>query len=153
MNSQAISRSDALQCFRGVRTLRPTKVRTLRAIRLAFNASTVLTILTILLLAGCGDNSQTSSTSTTNSVSSGSPVTAPVDYLKAVAKGQQDAEKTLDTTAVNKAIQMFGVDHGRNPKDLNELVQQKYILKIPDPPYGTKLVYDANSGTVTVQKQ
>jgi hypothetical protein len=109
-------------------------------------------LATSLLLAGCSDSSQTSSTASTNA-SSGSPITAPVDYLNAVAKGKQTPEKTIDTTSLDKAIQMFGVDHGRNPKDLNELVQQKYIPRIPDPPYGNKLVYDANLGTVTVQKQ
>lgn len=118
-----------------------------------FNASPVLTLLTSLLLVSCSDSSQTSSTASTTNASAGSPITAPVDYLNAVAKGKQSAEKTIDTTSLDKAIQMFGVDKGRNPKDLNELVQQKYIPRIPDPPYGTKLVYDANSGTVTVQKQ
>jgi hypothetical protein len=118
-----------------------------------FNVLTVLTVLTSFLLGGCGESSQSSSTSSTNAASSGSPVTAPVDYLSAVAKGKQSAEKTIDTTSLDKAIQMFGVDHGRNPTDLNELVQGKYIPKIPDAPYGTKLVYDATAGTVTVQKQ
>ena len=117
------------------------------------NTSTILTVLMSLVLAGCGDSSPTSSTASTTNASSGSPVTAPVDYLNAVAKGKQSAEKTIDTTSLDKAIQMFGVDHGRNPKDLNELVQQKYIPRIPEAPYGTKLVYDSNSGTVTVQKQ
>jgi hypothetical protein len=113
----------------------------------------VLTVLTAVFLAGCSDSSQTSTTASSTNASSGNPVTAPVDYLNAIAKGKQSAEKTVDTTSLDRAIQMFGVDHGRNPKDLNELVQQKYIPKIPDAPYGTKLVYDANSGTVTVQKQ
>ena len=123
-------------------------------LRFLFTSSTVLAFpLATLLLTACSDSSQTASSPSTNSASSGSPVTAPVDYLNSMAKGKLDAEKTLDTTAVNKAIQMFGVDHGRNPKDLNELVQQKYIPKIPDAPYGTKLVYNADSGTVTVQKQ
>ena len=106
------------------------------------------------VLTGCSDNSKpaASGTSTTNA-SSGSPLTAPVDYLKAAANGQQNAVKTVDVTSLDKAIQMFGVDHGRNPKELQELVQQKYIPKIPDAPYGMKLVYDAEAGTVSVQKQ
>jgi hypothetical protein len=33
------------------------------------------------------------------------------------------------------------------------LVQQKYIPKLPDTPFGTKLVYDAADGTVKVVKQ
>jgi hypothetical protein len=127
-------------------TLSSSKVRR----PLLFSAST---LLTSLLLTGCSDSSQSSSTASSTNASSGSPLTAPVDYLNAAAKGKQSAEKTIDTTSLDKAIQMFGVDKGRNPKDLNELVQEKYIPRIPDPPYGTKLVYDANSGTVTVQKQ
>ena len=147
-----------MKWFEAFHLQRPNIVKTVDSLKsllrpLLFNASTLLTVLTAVFLTGCGDNSQTASTSSTNAASSGNPVTAPVDYLNSMAKGQQNAVKTLDTTSLDKAIQMFGVDHGRNPKDLNELVQQKYIPKIPDPPYGTKLVYDANSGTVTVQKQ
>jgi hypothetical protein len=107
-----------------------------------------------LLLAGCGNEAKPGSAGGTNAASSGgSPLTAPVDYLNAAAKGQQSAVRTLDTTSLDKAIQLFGVDHGRNPTDLNELVKGKYIPKIPDPPYGTKIVYDASAGTVSIQKQ
>ena len=48
---------------------------------------------------------------------------------------------------------MFNVQKGRNPKDLNELVTEKYIGEIPAAPYGMKLDYDANSGAVSVVKQ
>ena len=80
-------------------------------------------------------------------------LTAPVDYLAAAAKAQQSAVKTVDVASINQAIQMFNVDKGRNPKDLNELVTEKYMPKLPTPPYGTKLEYDANTGKVTVVKQ
>jgi hypothetical protein len=104
-----------------------------------------------LLLAGCGgDSSNKPAAGTTNSASSGNPLDAPGDYLKALGKGQQSAVKTIDTTSLDKAIQMFGVDQGRNPRDLNELVEKKYIPRIPDTPYGTKLVYDADAGSVKV---
>ena len=107
-----------------------------------------------LLLAGCGgDNSTKPAAGTTNTASSGNPLDAPGDYLKALGKGQQSAVKTVDTTSLDKAIQMFGVDQGRNPRDLNELVEKKYMPRIPDAPYGTKLVYDANAGTVKVVPQ
>jgi hypothetical protein len=105
----------------------------------------------VLLLIGCGDQSK-SGTQTTNT-SSGNPVTAPVDYLAAAGKAQQSAVKTVDTAALNQAVQMFNVDNGRYPKDLNELVEKKYIPHIPDPPYGSKIVYDANAGQVKVVKQ
>jgi Rieske Fe-S protein len=103
------------------------------------------------LFVGCGDNSNKSA-SGTNTATGGSLVTAPVDYLDAAAKAKQKAVKTIDTTSLDKAIQLFNVEKGRNPKDLNELVSEKYIREIPAPPYGTKIDYDANSGTVSVVK-
>jgi hypothetical protein len=47
---------------------------------------------------------------------------------------------------------LFNTQEGRLPKDLNELVPN-YVGKIPDAPYGSKIVYDADSGTVKVVKQ
>lgn len=105
-----------------------------------------------LIVTGCGDSSNKSASST-NSPSGGSLVTAPVDYLDAAAKAKQRAVKTIDTTTLDKAIQMFNVQKGRNPKDLNELVTEKYISEIPPAPYGTKLDYDPNTGNVSVVKQ
>lgn len=110
--------------------------------------------LALCCLTACGDKSSTSTaTNTSTNTSGGSLVTAPVDYLGAMAKGQQSAVKTVDTTSIDKAIQLFAVDKGRNPKDLNELVSEKYLPLVPQPPYGTKLVYNADTGTVTVEKQ
>jgi hypothetical protein len=110
--------------------------------------------LIALTLSGCSDKSASPGPAAgTNTTSTGNPVTAPVDYLSAVARAQQTAVKTVDTVSLNQAIQQFEVDHGRNPKDLNELVEQKYIPKLPQPPYGTKFVYDANTGTVKVEKE
>ena len=105
-----------------------------------------------LLLTGCGEKSDKPAPST-NAASGGSLVTAPVDYLGAIAKAQQNSVKTIDTTSLDKAIQLFNVDKGRNPKDLNELVKEKYIPEIPTPPYGTKLEYDPQSGRVKIVKQ
>ncbi len=103
-------------------------------------------------LGGCGQSSDTGG-KTTNASSSSSPLTAPVDYLGAVAKGQQSAVKTVDTARLNQAVQQFNVEQGRNPKDLNELVTEKYLPAIPPAPYGMKLVYDSKSGQVSVVKQ
>jgi hypothetical protein len=106
-----------------------------------------------LLLSGCGEKSNTTVSSTNTASSGGNPLDAPGDYLKAVANGKQSAVKTVDVTSLKKAIELFNVDQGRNPKDLQELVQKKFIPLIPATPYGTKLVYDANAGTVEVVKQ
>src|SRR6266850_3576363 len=111
-----------------------------------------LTLTAALLLIGCGEKSDKPAAST-NAPSGGGVLTAPVDYLGAITKGQQNAVKTVDTTSLNQAIQLFNVDKGRNPKDLNELVKEKFIPQIPPTPYGTRLDYDANSGTVKVVKQ
>jgi hypothetical protein len=108
--------------------------------------------IAMLFAAGCGEKSS-QPTQSTNSASSGSPLTAPVDYLGAVAKAQQSAVKTVDTTSIKKAIDLFAADNGRYPKDLNELVAQKYMPQIPTPPVGTKFSYDPQTGEVKVVSQ
>jgi hypothetical protein len=113
---------------------------------------TGLVFAAALLLAGCGEKSDTQAGATNNASSGGNPLNAPADYLRAVANAQQSAVKTLDTTSLDKAIQLFNVDQGRNPKDLKELVP-KYIPRIPEVPYGMKLVYDADAGSVKVVKE
>jgi Rieske Fe-S protein len=112
----------------------------------------LVAVMVGLFVAGCGDSSNKSA-SGTNTATGGSLVTAPVDYLDAASKAKQKAVKTIDTTSLDKAIQLFNVEKGRNPKDLNELVSEKYIREIPTPPYGTKIDYDPNSGRVSVVKQ
>ena len=110
-----------------------------------------ISITAAILLAGCGEKS--AKTNPPSDSSGGSVLTAPVDYLNAAAKAEKKAVKTVDVTSLNKAIELFNVQEGRNPKDLNELVQKKYIPKIPEAPFGSKIVYDANTGTVTIEKQ
>src|SRR5713101_4700444 len=113
-----------------------------------------LCLLTASLLSGCGEKSDKPAAGTTNATGPGSsPLTAPVDYLRAAGKAQQSAVKTVDTASLNQAIQLFNVEKGRNPKDLNELVEQKFIPQIPPAPAGTKLVYDAVAGKVSVVKE
>jgi len=116
------------------------------------NACFYLSLGASLLFVGCGDKSDKPGSST-NAASSGGVLTAPVDYLGAAARAQQSAVKTVDTVSLNQAIQLFAVDNGRNPKDLNELVEKRYIPQIPTPPYGTRIVYDPESGKVQVVRQ
>src|SRR5215471_6529835 len=92
-----------------------------------------------MLLMGCGQDSNKPAGGSTNaSGSSGSVLTAPVDYLRAAGNAQKSAIKTVDTASINRAIQMFNVEKGRNPKDLNELVQEKFMPQIPPAPAGMK---------------
>ena len=115
----------------------------------------LLSLAAGLLLAGCGSSDSgkpAQATNATPNYGSGNPITAPVDYLGAVGQAQKFAIKTIDLSYLNEAIQQFNAAEGRLPKDLNELMPN-YIGKIPQAPYGSKIVYDPNSGTVKVVKQ
>jgi hypothetical protein len=113
----------------------------------------LLALACALVAAGCDKPTASTSSSTNSSDSAGSVVTAPVDYLGSLANAEHKAEKTADTGAINKAIQLFQADKGRNPRDLNELVQEKYMPRIPTAPYGMKIVYDPAAGQATMVKQ
>jgi hypothetical protein len=119
----------------------------------------LVSLAAVLLAAtGCDDGGPGKAGQATNSASSSSPssggsvLTAPVDYLGAVGQAKRIADKTIDTSSINQAIQMFQTDKGRVPTDLNELVRDKYLPYLPQPPYGTKYEYDANLGQVKVVK-
>ena len=73
--------------------------------------------------------------------------------LGAVVKGQQQAIKTIDLSSLNAAVDQFNAAEGRLPKDLDELVQNHYIGKIPAAPIGKKIVYDASTGQVKIVPQ
>ena len=112
-----------------------------------------LSLAASLLLIGCGESSDKPGQPTNGAASSGNPLNAPADYVGALGKAKQTAIKTVDTTSLNQAIQMFNVENGRNPKDLNELVEKKFYPKLPAAPYGMKLDYDATAGKVKVIPQ
>ena len=108
----------------------------------------------VALLVGCGKKDATQPAKSTNeTATTGNPLTAPVDYLGAVAKAKKSSEKTIDTVYLNQAIQLFHTSEGRYPKDLNELTAEGFIPRIPDAPYGMKIIYDAARGVVTVVQQ
>jgi hypothetical protein len=104
--------------------------------------------LMALTWVGCGKKEGTEAKST--NTAGGNPLTAPVDYLGAAAKAKQSAEKTIDTIALNQAISLFHASEGRYPRDLNELVTEKYLPRLPEAPYGTKIEYDATRGQVKI---
>lgn len=116
-------------------------------------ASGLLCVASSLLLAGCGDKPDKPAASAAGGTNSPSAAEAPAGYLGALAEGRRNAVTMADTTTINKAIELFSAERGRNPKDLNELVQQQYISRLPSEPYGMKFVYDAAAGKVSVVKQ
>lgn len=97
------------------------------------------------LLAGCGEKPPAPAKSEAEA--------GPADYLKSAAKAQKSAVKTVDTVALNKAIEMFYVQEGRFPKDLDEVVEKKLIPEIPPAPAGMQIVYDAKAGMVRIEKE
>ena len=106
-----------------------------------------------LALAGCGQKQAATTSAPSTNAASGSPLSAPADYVSGLGNAQKRAVKVVDTASINQAVQLFNVAEGRYPKDLDELVQSKYIGKIPDPPPGMKINYDATTGQVTVTQQ
>jgi len=111
-----------------------------------------------LLLAGCGKSSSSSqpqaanANQSTNATDSANPAAPSGGYLGSLMQADKYAVKTIDVSYLNQAIQLFNTQEGHLPKDLNELVPN-YVAKLPEPPYGSKIVYDASSGTVKVVKQ
>ena len=105
-----------------------------------------------LLLSAC-KKEQSSSPPTNAPASSGNPLTAPADYLGAVAKAKKTAEKTVDTAALNQVIQLFYAQEGRYPTNLNELIGPNYLSKLPQPPPGMKFDYNPTTGQLKTVPQ
>jgi hypothetical protein len=106
----------------------------------------LMLVAAALALGGCGKEQS-------SPPPSAAPASAASGYLGTLAKGQQTAVKVIDVTSLNQDIQLFNVQEGRNPKDLNELVAKNYLGALPNPPAGMKLVYDAAQGKVSVAPQ
>ena len=100
------------------------------------------------LAAGCGDSSKSGTTANTVS----NVVTAPVNYVGAVVQAQKYSEKQIDLAYVNQAIQQFQAGEGRTPTNLQEMIPT-YLGKMPEAPFGYKIVYDATAGAIKVVKQ
>jgi hypothetical protein len=108
--------------------------------------------LTGLCLLGCKrqESATPQPTNASTTTDSGNPITAPVDYLGAVAKAQKSAVKTVDLASLSQAIKLFQVGEERNPASLQELVTQGYLPKLPEPPAGMKFDYDPKTGQVSM---
>ena len=98
-----------------------------------------------LLLGGCGKSD--------SGGAAGGTANDATDAAGAMARSQAKAIDTVDVTSLDKAIQIFNVNEGRFPKDLNELVQAKLIGHIPDAPTGKKIAYDPATGKVSIVPQ
>ncbi len=103
------------------------------------------------LAAGCDGSSPSEAPPppSTNSASSGNrAITAPVDYVGAVGQAQKHSVKVLDNVQLRDAIRQFHAGEDRYPRDLDELVKEGYLARLPDPPAGMKFEYDEAAGQV-----
>src|SRR5580692_139680 len=107
--------------------------------------SILIAAFTTVLLAGC---SNATSPAGTNAISN----TNPADIDNPLVNAKRTADKTVDVSYLNQAVQLFNVQEGRYPKTLDELTP-KYVAQLPTPPLGYKLNYDAVKGEVTVVRQ
>ena len=116
--------------------------------RLLFVAALLFAII------GCQKADDAASAKPTNQASaSGNPITAPVDYLGAIAQAKKVSEKTITFSSLNNAIQQFNAMEERFPKDLNELVEKHYLPSVPAVPTGMKLAYNPQTGEVRIFRQ
>ncbi len=102
-----------------------------------------------LCLAGCGGETAPKSNSQTAD-KEGNPLTAPVDYLGAVNQAKKSADKKLSLIGLQKAIQQFQASEGRLPRNLQEVVSFGHIARLPEAPKGFRLVYDPQTGIVSL---
>jgi hypothetical protein len=106
-----------------------------------------------ILISGCKPKADSARSPATNAPKSGNPITAPVDYLGVVVKAQQNSARTIDLTSLTQAIQLFNAQEERFPQNLNELVTQRYLGRLPAPPPGMKFDYNPQTGQLKVVKQ
>lgn len=106
-------------------------------------------ILSILLLAGCeGENQTDSNTSGQSEESNGAAISAPVDYLGAVANAKKSMEGKLALSQLSQAVQNYQIENGKLPASLDALLESDHLSRLPKVPYKTKLSYDSKTGVV-----
>ena len=104
-------------------------------------------------LVGCNKSGSTSTATPPATGTAQTDTNKPLDVGGQILQMKKGSDAKIDTTALTSAINQFNIGEGRYPKDLDELVQKQYIPKIPTPPYGYKIDYNAADGSVKVAPQ
>lgn len=101
-------------------------------------------------VAGCGPEGKEAprSSSKIAPTNTGSVLTAPVDYVAGTVHAGTVARERMDLIVLQKAIEAFQQEEGRNPESLDELLQKSFLKVMPPPPPGQKFDYDAATGHV-----
>lgn len=107
-------------------------------------------VLLAVVIAGCkpADTSSTKTEQPSSTQPGGNPLTAPVDYLGATAKGKKIGESTAALAPVLQALQQFHTLEDRYPADLAELVKAGLLARVPTAPAGQRIDYNPSTGTV-----
>lgn len=115
-------------------------------------STALLSLVALIVATGCNQSDNSSQTA-------GSPNRSMTNdgafgqYMGNLAQAKQTAGKTVDVASLNEEIRLFQVDKGRFPNSLDELVQDNYIKRVPDAPYGMKIDYNTETGEVKVVNQ
>lgn len=83
---------------------------------------------------------------------SGSQAKGPLaDYAKGLSNSEKKAAEVTGTVSIGQAVQQFNIIEGRLPRTLDELVESRYLPKLPVAPRGKRYIYNPKSGEVTVE--
>ena len=80
------------------------------------------------------------------------PLLAPVEYLGATARAKTSSQAKIALAPIQQAIQMYQVENGSFPPNLNALVQGGQIRALPALPQGSTYQYNPSTGAVTVTR-
>ena len=104
----------------------------------------------VVIAGGCGKKPQAAAQPTNTPSAVGNPLTAPVDYLGAVNQARKSSARKVDLVSLKQAIEQFQAAEERFPNSLDELVTQRYLARLPEPPPGMKFDYHPQTGAIRV---
>ena len=114
-------------------------------------------LLLVVLMSGCGAKEEPSAPADASvagaetATSSGNPLTAPVDYLGALAKAKNSSEVKVGIVSIEGGVRLYEAEHGKAPASLDELIASGELRALPKIPATLKWAYDPASGKVSVE--
>jgi competence protein ComGC len=112
---------------------------------------------TCLLLGGCSPKPEPPKPppppKATAAVSNQSIAAAPSGYIAKAVKVKEEARATVGIENLQKAVESFQLEEGRNPASLEEVIQKGFLKTMPNAGNGQKFEYDAKTGNVKIVSQ
>ncbi|MSR64293.1 MAG: hypothetical protein EXS18_00745 [Verrucomicrobiae bacterium] len=107
-----------------------------------------------ITLFGCSKSDQSNSSAPTQpSASTNQPDStgqALEKYGHTMATAKRTALTRTDLITVDRAIQSFQADRGKNPESLDELIKEGFLPRLPDPPKGKTYSYNPQTTEVKI---